>query len=85
MKKRILITLIAVFAFAAAHAYNEIRPYNAETGEKGLYLPGVWKSGYNASTGEYTYDGVSYNLARSRESDNFVVFWSSEYGTTAPD
>ena len=85
MKKRILIILIAVFAFAAAHAYNEIRPYNAETGEKGLYLPGVWKSGYNASTGEYTYDGVSYNLARSRESDNFVVFWSSEYGTNAPD
>ena len=85
MKKRILIILIAVFAFAAAHAYNEIRPYNSETGEKGLYLPDVWKSGYNASTGEYTYDGVSYNLARSRESDNFVVFWSSEYGTTAPD
>ena len=85
MKKYILITLLAVFAFAAAHAYNEIRAYNAETGEKGLYLPDVWKNGYNASTGEYTYDGVSYSLSRSRESDNFIVFWSSEYGTTAPD
>ena len=84
MKKIILLTLLAVLTLTA-HAYNEIRAYNAETGEKGLYLPDAWKSGYNASTGEYVYDGVSYNIQRSRESDNFIVFWSSEYGNTAPD
>ncbi|MBR4521990.1 MAG: DUF4859 domain-containing protein [Prevotella sp.] len=85
MKKIVLITILAVLTLTTAHAYNEIRAYNPETGEKGLYLPDVWKGGYNASTGEYTYDGVSYNLARSRESKNFVVFWSSEYGNTTPD
>lgn len=85
MKKSILTLLLAVFTLTVAHAYNEIRPYNSETGEKGLYLPDVWKSGYNPSSGEYTYDGVSYSVARSRESDNFVVFWSGEYGTTAPN
>ena len=85
MKKSILTLLLAAFALTAAHAYNEIRAYNPETGEKGLYLPDVWKSGYTPATGEYTYDGVSYSVARSRESDNFVVFWSGEYGTTAPD
>lgn len=85
MMKKLLLTLLAVLTLTAARAYDEIRAYNAETGEKGLYLPGVWKSGYDAVTGEYTYDGVSYNVARSRESDNFVVYWSSEYGTTAPD
>ena len=85
MKRSILTLLLAAFALTAAHAYNEIRAYNPETGEKGLYLPDVWKSGYAPATGEYTYDGVSYSVARSRESDNFVVFWSGEYGTTAPD
>lgn len=83
--KNILVTLLALLTFIAARAYDEIRPYNDETGEKGLYLPGVWKSGYDPVSGEYTYDGVSYSVARSRESDNFVVFWSGEYGATAPD
>ena len=85
MKTKLFLTLVAVFMLTTAHAYNEIRAYNDETGEKGIYLPNVWKNGYDSASGEYTYDGVSYNVARSRESDNFVVFWSSEYGSTAPD
>ncbi len=83
MRKLLLLILTTVLSWATAQAYNEIRPYNAETGEKGLYKPSLWQ--YNSSTGEYTYDGVSYSVARSRESENFVVYWSSEYGTTAPD
>jgi len=50
---------------------------------KEIYIPRVWN--YNSSTGEYTENGVSYSMSRKRESDNFVVFWSSEYGNTAPD
>ncbi|MCR4994344.1 MAG: DUF4859 domain-containing protein [Bacteroidales bacterium] len=83
MKKSVLILLLAVLSLSKAFAYSEIRAFNAATGEKGLYKPSQWQ--YDSVTGEYAYDGVSYNLSRSRESDNFVVYWSSEYGTTAPD
>lgn len=51
--------------------------------QKSIYIPSGWS--YNSSTKEYTQDGYSYSMSRKRESDNFVVFWSSEYGTTAPD
>ena len=51
--------------------------------QKTIYIPSGWS--YNSSTQEYTQDGYSYSMSRKRESDNFVVFWSSDYGTTAPD
>ncbi len=51
--------------------------------QKSIYIPSGWS--YNSSTKEYYQDGYYYSLSRKRESDNFVVFWTSEYGTTAPD
>lgn len=68
-----------------AQAFNELRAYDASTGEKGLYLPTEWKNGYDSSTKEYNGGGVYYSLSRKRESKNFVVFWDKAYGDTAPD
>jgi len=69
--KKILLTTLLTLAAVCCYA------------EKSIYIPSGWS--YNSSTGEYTQDGYSYSMSRKRESDNFVVFWSSEYGNTAPD
>ncbi|MBQ9640926.1 MAG: DUF4859 domain-containing protein [Bacteroidaceae bacterium] len=83
MKKLLLTMLLMLTMAGTAVAWSELRPYDAATGEKGLYKPSLWR--YDAATGEYSYDGVSYSLSRKAESENFVVYWSSEYGTTAPN
>ncbi|MCR4614298.1 MAG: DUF4859 domain-containing protein [Bacteroidaceae bacterium] len=82
--KKVLLTMLTMLCIAgSAYAYNELRAYNSSTGEKGIYYPSVWT--YNSSTKEYAEGSFSYSMSRKRESANFVVFWSSEYGTTAPD
>ena len=85
MKKTIIISLLLLVGAVYSYALDEIRPYNQETGEKGLYLPAEWKAGYSASTGEYNGGGVYYSLSRTAESENFVIFWDKGYGTTAPN
>ncbi len=85
MKKLLLTAVLLLTGIGMAQAWDELRPYNEETGEKGLYLPAQWKSGYNSSTGEYNGGGVYYSLSRKVESENFVIYWDSGYGTTAPN
>lgn len=80
--KKLLLTLLTLLCMTGtAQAWNELRAYNATTGEKGIYLPSV----FNQSGTEYQEGAFSWSMSRKRESTNFVVFWDKGYGSTAPD
>ena len=82
MKQKLLFALLTLLCVASsAKAWNELRAYNASTGEKGIYYPSV----FNKSGNEYQEGAFSWSMSRKRESANFVVFWDKGYGSTAPD
>ena len=53
--------------------------------QKTVYIPNEWRystSIYKESDPNHT---AQYSKTRSRESENFIVFWEKGYGDTAPD
>ena len=53
--------------------------------QKQIYIPQEWKyntSLYKESDPNHT---ATYSKSRSKENDNFIVYWSKEYGSKAPN
>ena len=70
--KKILLTLIVALAALAAHA------------QKQLYIPNEWK-GTNLYRESDPNNQYTWSKSRSKESENFIVYWDKDYGKKAPN
>lgn len=71
--KKILLTFIVVLAALAAHA------------QKQLYIPYEWRNNTTVYKESDPSNTAQYSKSRSRENDNFIVYWEKGYGNKAPD
>ncbi len=72
MKRFLLVALVMLNAYISV-------------AQKTVYIPVEWR--YNTSTYKESDPNhtAQYSKTRSRESENFIVFWEKGYGDTAPD
>jgi hypothetical protein len=53
--------------------------------QKEIYLPMEWRGNSSTYLESDPNNTAQYSKSRSRESENYIVFWEKGYGNTAPD
>ncbi|MBR1668928.1 MAG: DUF4859 domain-containing protein [Bacteroidaceae bacterium] len=72
MKKLLLTTIVALAAINAS-------------AQKSIYIPNEWKNNPSTYKESDPQNTAQYSKSRSKENDNFIVYWEKGYGNKAPN